>query len=256
MKTKTIGLFVGSLLLVMSSTPILTGQSIVNIESKRIVTDTIGWAGSAQVAFRLSKNIKTEFTLSNSAHLQYKNQKELYLFLANASLVEAGKEKFVNSGFAHLRYNRKFGPVLRWEAFAQIQYNKVLSVNQRGLLGTGPRFKLLSTEKLHLYQGTLYMFEYEEDINPDIIYRDQRISAYLSYTWLPTENFSFSGTWYFQPKIDDLGDHRVAGQVNLDFQITDRLSFTTSFNYLKDSEPPAEVPKEVYSMRNGLSFSF
>ena len=234
----------------------LKAQSVVNIESKRIVTDTIGWAGGADLGFRLNKNTKKQFALSASSHLQYKNQKELYLFLANTSLVEAGKEKFVNSGFAHLRYNRKFGPVLRWEAFAQIQYNKVLSVNQRTLLGTGPRLKLLSGEKLRLYQGTLYMFEYEEVLNPGMIHRDQRISAYLSYTWTPNDNFSFSGTWYFQPKIDDFADHRLAGQLYLSFKISSNLSFTTSFNYLLDSRPPLDVPKEVYAMNNGLSFRF
>jgi hypothetical protein len=231
-------------------------QSIVNIENKRIITDTTGWAGSANLGFNLSKNIKTEFALSTSAHLQYKNKKELYLFLANASLVEAGEEKFVNAGFAHVRYNRKFGPVLRWEAFGQIQYNKVLSVDQRILLGTGPRLKLFSSDKFRLYQGTLYMYEIEEVLEPNETHKDQRISAYLSYHWHPYDNFSFYGTWYFQPKIDDFSDHRLAGQLSLEFGISENLKFTTSFNYLLDSAPPEAVPEEVYAMRNGLKFQF
>ena len=228
----------------------------MNIEQKRIVTDTIGWAGSADLGFRLSKNIQTEFALSTSAHLQFKTDKSLYLFLGNIALVEAGDQRFVNSGFSHLRYNRKFGKMLRWEAFTQIQYNKILKVNQRVLAGAGPRLKLVSTDHFKLYQGTLYMYEYEEVTEPEEVHCDHRVSAYVSASWFPSENTDLSTTWYFQPLIEDVADFRLAGQLKLSVGISKHLKFTTSFNYLLDRNPPIEIPQEVYALANGLKYSF
>ncbi len=76
--------------------PDADSQAIVNIEQKRIVTDTIGWAGSADLSFRLAKNVETVYSLSTSAHIQFKTAKSLFLFIGNVSVVEAGDETFVN----------------------------------------------------------------------------------------------------------------------------------------------------------------
>lgn len=245
-----------SLFSIFAFLSVCDAQVIVNIERKRIITDTVGWAGSADLGFQLSKNVEKQFALSSSAHLQYKTDKSLYLLLGNISLVEAGGERFVNAGFAHFRYNRKIGKTLRWEAFTQYQYNTVLQVDQRILVGMGPRFKLLSNDKFKLYIGTLGMYEHEEILSPEATHDDYRLSTYVSSNWQPTSSVSMSSTWYYQPLFNDFSDHRFAGIIKLGFSITEKLEFTTSFNYLKDSNPPLEVPSEVYSMANGLSYSF
>jgi hypothetical protein len=231
-------------------------QAVVNIEQKRIVTDTIGWAGSANISFQFNKDVQEQFALSNRAHVQYKTEKSLYLLLANLALLEAGDNDFINSGFVHFRYNRKVGEILRWEVFTQLQYNKLLEVNQRVLIGTGPRLKIFSDDKLSLYQATLYMFEYEEIIAPREFHNDHRISTYVSASWNPTDNTSLSSTIYFQPLIEDFSDHRLSNQTRLSFGITKKIKFTTTFTYLRDSNPPLDVPSEAYSMRNGLEFKF
>ncbi len=124
------------------------------------------------------------------------------------------------------------------------------------LFGTGPRLKLISKENFNLYQGTLYMYEYEEVTEPREFHYDNRVSAYVSSSWHPSDNVGFSTTWYVQPHLLDFSDLRLSGQVKLDFSITEKLKFTTSFNYLLDTEPPVDVPKEVYALSNGLSYSF
>ncbi len=232
------------------------GQSVVNIEQKRIVTDTIGWAGSVNLNFQFNKDVDEQYALSTSSHVQYKTERSLYLVLGNLRFLEAGEKRFINSGFAHFRFNRKFGEVLRWEAFAQTQFNKILQVNQRFLIGTGPRLKLFSNEKFILYQGTLYMYEYEEVIAPATIHNDHRLSAYLSGSWKPSDKASISGTWYFQPLIEDFTDNRISGQLKLKLSISTKLKFTTSFNYLHDTRPPQDIPNEAYRLTNGLEFQF
>ena len=56
---------------------------IVNVESRRIQTDTTGWAGSFGGNVNLSKNVDRVFSASAFAHLQYKNSKNLILFLGD-----------------------------------------------------------------------------------------------------------------------------------------------------------------------------
>lgn len=234
----------------------LDAQAVVNIEQKRIVTDTLGWAGNATMNFQYNKNIVEQFSLNTSAHVQFKAQKSLYLLLGNLALLEAGNKDFVNSGFLHFRYNRKMGKLLRWEAFSQVQFNRLLQVRQRILVGTGPRLKLLSSKKFSLYQATLVMYEHEEILMPVEVFDDYRISAYVSSTWHPTENTTISSTIYFQPLFSDFADNRLLNQTKISFGITKRLKFTTTFSYLRDSNPPLEVPKEIYSVTNGLQYRF
>jgi len=234
----------------------LRAQAIVNIEQKRIVTDTVGWAGAINLNFSLNKDVDEQYSLVWNAHVQYKSEKSLYLFLTNLSVLEAGKERFVNSGFAHGRYNRKLGEVLRWEVFSQIQFNKVLKVNQRILGGTGPRLKVFGNKKFALYQGTLYMFEYEEVIEPREFNHDHRLSAYVSGNWKPSKQVQLTGTWYFQPLLSDFADNRLSGRVKLDLGITAKLKFTTTFSYLHDTRPPIDIPRVAYRLSNGLSYKF
>lgn len=231
-------------------------QSIINIEEKRIITDTVGWAGSVGLQFAFNKDVKTNYSFSGKAHVQYKTKRNLYLLLGNSRLLEAGDSKFVNAGVVHGRFNRKYGKVVRWEMFAQWQYNRVLQVDNRILIGMGPRLKLLSNKKINLYQGTLYMYEYEEVLTPRETHRNHRLSTYLSGAWRPSKQVTLSGTYYFQPLLKDFTDNRSSGQLKLELGITDKLNFTTTFNFLHDTEPPADVPKEAYRLTNGLKYKF
>ena len=96
---------------------------IVNIERQRISTDTSGWFGQATGSFAGSRTTKSILAVSAATLLEYKSRstKDLWLLITELSLVKSGSEKFSNSGFGHLRYNRKLGNAVRWEFFTQIQ---------------------------------------------------------------------------------------------------------------------------------------
>ena len=234
----------------------LLGQAIVNIENKRIVTDTIGWAGNADLEFRISKNLVTEYAFSSDLSLQYKSEKSLYLVLGNLSSVEAGDQRFVDSGFGHLRYNRKMGSVLRLETFGQVQYNDILKVRKRILVGGGPRLKLVSTDRLAIYHGPLYMYEINDERDPDVIDYDHRMSAYVSATFNPWDQVRLVTTWYYQPLLEDFNDYRVSGQAVLKIKLAQYLDFKTTFTFLHDHDPAVNIPRSVYAMSNGFSINF
>jgi hypothetical protein len=231
-------------------------SQVVNIESRRMRTDTTGWTGAAEGSFQLSKAVDEIFDFGALLHMQYKNENDLWLFLNEMRIIKGAGKQFVNSGFAHVRYNRKITKnLLRWEVFTQYQYNKALEVGQRILAGTGPRFKLLDTKILHAYIASLYMYEYQESVDKTIIERNHRTSSYISVS-LELSRFELSNTTYFQPNMQDLKDYRILSQTDLLIKLTDDLKFKTGFNYRYDTRPFPGVPKITYYLNNGIVFEF
>jgi hypothetical protein len=231
---------------------------IVNIESKRFKTDTTGWEGSLNTRFNLEKNIQRIFSIGLGAHLQYKskNTKNLYLFLTDFNFLRAKDEKFLNGGFAHLRYNYKVNKWLRMEAFFQTQYNRIIKLKHRELLGFGPRFKLSKFEDLRCYVGTLYMFEYEELVDNITIEKNHRLSSYVSLSMFPRDNVSISTTTYFQPKINDFSDFRISTDNKLGIGITSNFKLNILFHLGYDALPPVGIPKLTYAFQNGFEMEF
>ena len=242
-------------LFVVLFNPYIQGQ-IINVENYRIVMDSTGWAGSANVSFAASKFTKSYSALSTGAHIQYRNPKDLVLIVLDYDLVSAGGEKFNNRAYGHFRYNRKFSSLFRYELFNQVQFNSVTKIDLRWLIGTGVRLKLSQVEKFKTYFGLTYMFEYEELSDPEIFHRDHRMSSYITFTIKSNFGMVLTNTSYFQPLFNNFSDYRFSDDVNLSFKITKNLMFTTRFHLLYDSEPPLEVPNLNYQIRNGLLYRF
>jgi hypothetical protein len=236
--------------------PVIAFSQVLNIEEQRIKTDTTGWAGDAAASFQLMKSDDQFVDLGVQLHLQYKTKRSLYLMLSDYSFVKAGADEYANSGFEHFRYNYKITDWYTWEAFTQAQFNKVLSLKFRGLLGTGPRFKVVKTENFRLYAAWLYMYEYEElELNSEIN-RNHRISSYVSFSWKINDILSLVNTTYFQPLVNNFSDFRISAQTDLKFKIFKKLVYTLGYYHYYDTDPPADVVSTVYSMENKLTFEF
>lgn len=54
-------------------------SQILNVESLRKVTDTIGWSGSVAVDFTLQRAVNDFFIIANDIHIQYKLTNHLFL---------------------------------------------------------------------------------------------------------------------------------------------------------------------------------
>lgn len=233
-----------------------TDAQIVNMESKRITTDTTGFSGSMGVSLSASKFTQSFLSADITGHIQWKTNKDLYLLVGDFQIVNAGGENFNNSGFGHFRYNRKFNDVIRGELFTQIQYNSVTKITKRILNGIGIRLKLSDLESAKIYWGFSVMNEYEEVSDPKIINKDNRLSSYFTFTLAPVETISLRNTTYIQPKLTDFADYRLSNDTRINFGITKNLKFTTAFTFLYDSRPPIEIPTINFQVRNGLNYRF
>jgi Protein of unknown function, DUF481 len=230
---------------------------IVNVESQRIQSDTIGWFGSAGTSFLFEKNATQVINIGANAHAEYKSLKSLYLFLVNYNFLKGDGQTLNNNLFYHLRYNYKLNKWLRWEVFTQLQQNSVTGIKLRLLTGSGPRFKLSGSKHLALYTGTAAMYEYEkEETVPTVYHRDLRSSSYFTCTYNPSKNAELITTVFYQPLFRDFGDYRILNEISLKFKFVKHFSFTTSWSYLFDSRPAATTPKLNYSISNGISYDF
>lgn len=230
---------------------------IINTESLRMVTDTSGWSGSIGLNINLVKNTKNIFKIDNRIHLQYKTEKSLVLLMNDIDFVKYDGDNIISTSIQHLRYNHKIKPKISWEAFIQTQFNAISKIDMRFLVGTGPRFKLTSSEKYKIYLGTLMMYEFDrstEDI-PEIN-KDFRLSSYLSFSFYPSDNLSIVSTSYYQPQINEFNDYRISSESSIAFNIFKNVAFKSTFKIYYDEFPVIDIPKTQYSFTNGLIYSF
>lgn len=230
---------------------------IVNIEKARMQSDSTGWLGNASAALSLTNNVQQVFTTQVDAHMQYKSKKSLYLILGSYGLLKAAGTSLIDNTFLHLRYNYKLSKVLRWEIFTQLQQNIITDIQSRFLIGTGPRFKILSNKVLKLYAASLMMYEQEKETNAAAaVRRGARSSSYISFTLTPNKELEITSTSFFQPLLSNWNDYRILNQVNIRVKAGKKTGMNLNWNYLNDSRPAAGIPSVNYTLGMGFDFEF
>ena len=235
-----------------------SAQEVFNIESLREATDK-KWVGSLGLNIGLIKNVNDIFWISNNVYVQHKDKSNYWLFYNDLSFQKLEGNSFVNRGTQHLRYNRKITERTKIEAFVQTQYDAVSEIDFRGLIGTGPRFKLSNNDSIYkIYLGTLIMYEHEKTsgVGGKITEDNLRGSAYLSLNINPTKTISIVSTTYYQPRLNAFKDYRLSSGTSFVFNIVKKLSFTTNFSYSYDAVPVEGIPKTQYELTNGLRYDF
>ena len=125
----------------------LINAQVIDIEHLRLEADTLGFAGSVGANLQITKNTKNILFFGGTAYIQYRNGRHLALFLNNTSYKKINDAAIINKGTSHLRYNYKLNDRITLEALLQAQYNSISKIDQRQLIGAGPRFKLAEKEK-------------------------------------------------------------------------------------------------------------
>ncbi len=232
---------------------------IVNVEAERIQTGASGWAGSAKLGMHASKDVEGSMLLQTEAHVQLKLDDHLFLLKGSTYFSKSGSETFSENSFLHFRHNYKVFDWLRWEAYTQAQKNQIAGIEFRGLIGTGPRFKIMKDSSLAVYAAVSYMFEHQNEQYPliGIVHKnDHRLSSYISYTFKPSDGIAFVHTAYYQPLLKAPGDYRISSDLSVSFAVTKILGFTLSYQALYDSDPVPGKPRFTYVLEDQLQISF
>ena len=245
------------LLILATSALYICNAQIINVESLRRASDSSKWSGSGSLDIGLIKNTNAIFRANNRIRLQYNTHKNVYLFINDFSLQKIEDNSIVNRGTQHFRYNRSIGERIKFEAFAQSQYDAISDIKFRGLLGLGPRFKLSKNKDYRYYLGTLVMYEHEEASNNSIdLLRDFRGSVYFSCSLFPMENLSIVSTTYYQPLLTAFSDFRISNETSIAVRIIEKLAFKITLVYNFDTDPILNIPRTQYELTNGLIYSF
>ena len=219
----------------MLFTGIALQAQLVNIESKRMHTDSLRFVLNSDLLFNYTDNNGSyilQVGANTSVQLKSKDLKSIYFLVGNANLIRSKDKDFQNSWFAHARYNRKLTELVRAEAFVQSQNNQKLTITQRDLVGAGLRFRFIATETTLAYFGNSYMYEVETIGAPDIKFYNHRNSSYLSLNrTFPKLNLALTGTLYFQPLYKKLSNHRILSQFKAEIPLTKKISVTALYNY-------------------------
>jgi hypothetical protein len=237
------------------------GQAqLVNIETKRLQTDSTRFVLNADFAFNHSNNDGVSVNQINgtlTTQLKSKDLKRTYLFLGNYRLIDADEGNLQNSWFLHTRFNYKFNQLLRFEAFLQGQYNQLLVVEQRNLVGAGLRLKWMNRVNFSGYLGNSYMYEVEYSDRAGTTEYNHRNSTYLSVSYLSkSKNFSVTNTVYYQPLYKNLKDYRLLEQFRLDIPLAEWFKVFTIYDYYFDSKTPLNTREYTSQLQIGVGLSF
>lgn len=242
--------------ILLSSLHLLQAQ-VVNVESKRIQTDTTGWSGSIEMAFDLKKDAKTVYKLESDITVQHKSKKNLYLLLVSNDFLKEKGNDLSNSLFFHLRNTKKLSDKWSVETYTQYQYNKVTKINNRFLAGFGPRLRVMKTDKLRWYMGSSAMFEYSEEGDDEVTYNKiWRNSNYISFTWRPADFITIVSTTFYQPQIDKFSNYRMHHEEVAEFKVTDNFSIKMTINFNYNSHPVEGVPKSGHQIKTAFKYVF
>src|SRR5210317_1452022 len=95
---------------------------LINIESKRMHTDSIRFALQNDFDFSLTNNDgQFIYSISDDLTSQWKTKdlKKIFLLSGNYNLIRTADQDFANIWLAHLRFNYQISNLFRFEMFVQ-----------------------------------------------------------------------------------------------------------------------------------------
>lgn len=237
-----------------------TARAQVNVEPLRREVKKQGFGGSVQGSIDGSTGNTEGITAGGAALLGVRSGRHLVFLDATGNYSRVDRTLFVDKDFAHLRYNYELTDWLWAEAFTQIEHDAFRSIQDRELLGAGPRFGLFQGAKVSIYYGTAYMLE-RTRLNADIAGSsrstlDHRWSNYVAFSYQVGSRVLFTNTTYYQPRFDAFGDYHVLSATALDFKVTKLLHTAIESSVRYESRVPQGVHTTDVEVKNAIALNF
>ena len=174
-------------------------------------------------------------------------------------LEQEGKD-ILNNRYLHIRYNYRFSETLRTFHFFQLQANENLFLEQRWLLGTGLRVRLLGGEGSRLEMGSGLMWEAErlnegklqEGEDPDS--ETVRMANLLVGSGPIGEDNRWVTVVYYQPNVKEFGDYRLSGEVGLKVKVIAALDLDVALTWRHDSRAPVGLEEDDVGLKTGFTY--
>lgn len=221
----------------------------------------IGINGSAD---KQKKNLVDGSTVIDLTYLLPKEH--LLIFKGNSDFTTNGNEFLQNSGYLHLRYRDNDTRILSTEYFTQYQWNGLLGMKSRNLVGSNLRWMVLDKSyKNDLFLGLGIMYENEnwnykgvKSIPDYTLYSDTsvqkfRINQYVKCAFVINDNIDFVLTNFIQSDIKDLLAPRVSTNAAINFQMLKHIGLSINLESMYDFKPVVPIDKFIYSLKMQLN---
>jgi len=250
--------------------PIIVHGQILNVEKGRQEADSVNqFLGNLEFQFTLNNRSATDEDENRligfvfNSDLGYISQKHLYLLFSNLNFIYATNDPVIRTGYTHFRSTFLYKKPVSYELFTQLQFDLGRGLQIRQLAGGGFRFNLVDNKKTNLHLGIGGMWEREtwkypgsEEETTLVLLKS---SNYMTVSKIFSKTTTWGNTIYFQTGYDDGIDdwrHRMSIDTSLEFNLTDVLTFSVSFNGAYENEPVVPILKYMYVLQNGIKFSF
>jgi len=214
-----------------------------------------GLKGNIELSLNFVQNTNNVFQTQNSSLFQWNKNKHSLMSFNALNLTVFNDSKALNDGVQYLRYSYHFKDYLDVETFGQAQYNEIIKIRGRYLMGLGGRLHIFDQKrdsvKLHL--SVHYMREYEEETT-EKINRHHRLNSVLSFGWPINDKIGLSLIAYYQPDMQNFLDFRFSSEAGIEIKILKRLTFKYSMAWFYDENPPEGINRIFYNIRNTLLF--
>lgn len=248
-----------ALIALCSAVPI-GAQTILNVERLQ-PGDVEGWHWGAEGAFSLSQGNREYVDLLAGLVLGHRWSGDWLRGFAGVDYRSETGKGLESDRYLHVRFNHWLSD--RWQTFhfVQLQASHGNLLQQRTLLGSGLRRRLLDgTTTFDL--GTGAMRE-RERLDPDRVTdahpvnaRVWRMANLVVATRRITESVRLIGVGYFQPDFAAFEDFRALGDISLLFSLTQNVELVLRSEWRHDSRPPAGVEPDDFILRSGVTVSF
>ncbi|WP_258103237.1 DUF481 domain-containing protein [Marinoscillum sp. MHG1-6] len=195
--------------------------------------------------------------------LVYVGKEHAFILINQLNYFKTTGGPLFSTGYAHFRVNFLRKRKVSYEVFTQVQYDDGRKMPFRMLEGGNVRIRL-KNRKTKLYLGVGAMYERENwkmltEGSPIIEKNLFKMTNYISYKQAINQSVDLNLIAYYQVGYDkdaDLFRNRISGNAVLNIKLTDVLAFNTTFAAQYEDHPIIPINGFVYSLTNGLKWSF
>ena len=243
---------------IISIFPFFTrGQTIINAEQLILDGDSLRWSLQGSYIGNAGNASTHEFSVV-PGFMWIRKKEELKVFGSYNALFSSN-QRLLNSGFIHLRAGRNVLQKGKWYAFYQLQFNEILLMTKRELIGGGYRVEFIDRDSISDAIALGLMHEYELldrgrlAINEKYKTNYLRLSLMHSFNWSVSRFFSLANVFYYQPYLQNFNDYRLLNDLRLSFKIISQLQFMIQGEFRYDNEAPSTLKSFDLSVSSGFN---
>lgn len=131
-------------------------------------------------------------------------------------------------------------------ALTDLEQNPIRKLKLRSRMGIGAKWMLMrpsNEDELSFSAAVLTAYEKHQIDIEEPGTSTWRWSLRLKRDLEVASQTDLSTAWFLQPRVDAMDDYLVDGNVRISQRLTENVRLTFTFDYFRDSDPPADVQK-------------